>query len=85
MTDKAAQTENTRSDSVPWRLQIAVYGIGLFSTSMFYMSAIVVPLWIASIEQSVFLIGVALGARHFLPLFLSIHGGVLMDRLGGAG
>ena len=83
MTDKAAQTENTRSDSVPWRLQIAVYGIGLFSTSMFYMSAIVVPLWIASIEQSVFLIGVALGARHFLPLFLSIHGGVLMDRLGG--
>lgn len=68
---------------VPWRLQIAVYGIGLFSTSMFYMSAVVVPLWVASLESSPFLVGMVLGARHFLPLFLSIHGGALMDRLGG--
>lgn len=71
------------SDTVPWRLQIAVYGIGLFSTSMFYMASVVVPLWVASIESSPFLVGVVLSARHFLPLFLSIHGGALMDRLGG--
>lgn len=70
-------------EAVPWRLQIAVYGIGLFSTSMFYMASVVVPLWVASIESSPFLVGMVLGSRHFLPLFLSIHGGALMDRLGG--
>jgi MFS family permease len=70
-------------DAVAWRLQIAVYGIGMFSTSMFYMAAIVVGFWVASIETSALLIGIVLGSRHFLPLFLSIHGGALMDRLGG--
>ena len=70
-------------ETVPWRLQIAVYGIGLFSTTMFYMAAVVVPLWVASLESSTFLVGMVLGSRHFLPLLLSIHGGALMDRLGG--
>ncbi len=83
MTEPDAQTESVSSDDVPWRLQIAVYGIGMFSTSMFYMSAIVVGFWVESIETSAALIGLVLGARHFLPLFLSIHGGALMDRLGG--
>ena len=64
-------------------MQVAVYGIGMFSTSMFYMAAIVVGFWVASIETSALLIGIVLGSRHFLPLFLSIHGGALMDRLGG--
>jgi len=50
---------------------------------MFYMAAVVVPLWVASLESSPFLVGMVLGSRHFLPLFLSIHGGALMDRLGG--
>ena len=81
MTETPSQTSITAL--VPWRLQVAVYGIGLFSTSMFYMSAVVVPLWVASLESSPFLVGMVLGARHFLPLFLSIHGGALMDRLGG--
>lgn len=76
-------TTAPQSDTVPWRLQIAVYGIGLFSTSMFYMAAVVVPLWVASLESSPFLVGMVLGSRHLLPLFLSIHGGALMDRLGG--
>jgi len=72
-----------RRDPVPWRLQIPIYGIGLFSTSMFYMASVVVPLWVASLESSPLLVGMVLGSRHFLPLFLSIHGGALMDRLGG--
>ena len=50
---------------------------------MFYMAAVVVPLWVASLESSPFLVGMVLGSRHLLPLFLSIHGGALMDRLGG--
>ncbi|NKB21052.1 MAG: MFS transporter [Alphaproteobacteria bacterium] len=73
----------TNPPPVPWHLQAAVYGIGLSSTTMFYLASVVVPLWVATIESSPFLIGVVLGARHFLPLFLSIHGGALMDRLGG--
>jgi len=68
---------------VPWLLQGAVYGIGMFSTSMFLMSSVVVPLWVATLESSPFLVGMVLGARHFLPFILSIHGGALMDRLGG--
>ena len=64
-------------------MQAAVYGLGLSSTTMFYLASVVVPLWVATIESSPLLIGIVLGSRHFLPLFLSIHGGVLMDRLGG--
>ena len=70
-------------EPVPWLLQGAVYGIGMFSTSMFLMSSVVVPLWVATLESSPFLVGMVLGARHFLPFVLSIHGGALMDRLGG--
>lgn len=47
------------------------------------MAAVVVPLWVITLKPSPFLIGMVLGSRHFLPLFLSIHGGALMDRLGG--
>ncbi len=50
---------------------------------MFYLASVVVPLWVATIESSPLIIGIVLGSRHFLPLFLSIHGGALMDRLGG--
>ena len=73
---------DVKRDDVPWRIQFATYSIGLFATTMFYMSAVVVPLWLVSLETSPFLIGVVLGARHFLPLFFSIHGGALIDRIG---
>lgn len=76
-------TTAANQERVPWRLQCAVYGVGLFSTSMFYMAAVVVPLWVLLLESSPLLVGMVLGARHVLPLFLSIHGGSLMDRLGG--
>ena len=69
-------------DLVPWRIQLATYGIGLFATTSFFMAAVVVPLWLVGLETSPFLIGVVLGSRHFLPLFFSIHGGALMDRIG---
>lgn len=70
------------ADEVPWRVQGAVYGIGLFSTSMFYMASVIVPLYAPVLDPSPILLGVAVGARHVLPLFLSIHAGALMDRLG---
>ncbi len=81
--DDLEQPPSAPAEDVPWRLQLAVYGIGLFSTTMFYMAAVVVPLWLVTLESSPFLIGLVLGSRHFLPLFLSIHGGALIDRIGG--
>jgi len=78
-----AASSTSETERVPWLLQGAVYGIGMFSTSMFLMSSVVVPLWVATLESSPLLVGMVLGARHFLPLLLSIHGGALMDRLGG--
>ena len=40
------------------------------------------PLWLLTLHPSALSFGIVIGARSFLPIFLSIHGGVLMDRLG---
>ena len=69
-------------DDVPWRIQGAVYGIGLFSTSIFHIGAVIVPLYAATMTSSPLMFGLVFSAAHFLPLFLSIHTGALMDRLG---
>lgn len=69
-------------EKFPWRTQCAVYGVGMFSSTMSHMAGLVVPLWVITLEPSPFLIGVVLGSRSVLPLLLSIHGGALMDRLG---
>ena len=68
---------------VAWRIQSAVYGIGLFSTSVYYMMVVVVPVFVNSLNLSYFWIGVVLGCRPVLSLFLAIHAGSLMDRIGG--
>ena len=72
----------SRSEDVPWRIQGAVYGIGLFSTSIFHIGAVIVPLYAATMTPSPLMFGLVFSAAHFLPLFLSIHTGALMDRLG---
>lgn len=72
----------TADDDVPWRVQGAVYATGLFSNSSFHLYNLIIPLWVVTLHPSPFLIGVALGSRQFLTIFLSIHGGALMDRLG---
>lgn len=69
-------------ERVPWPTQVAVYACGALNHSMGMMVAVVLPLWLLELNASAVMIGVALGARHFLPLFLSIHGGALMDRFG---
>lgn len=75
MTVKAA-------DQVSWRVQGAVYGIGTFSTSVFYIGAVITPLYAYTMNPSPVLFGLVFSAPHFLPLALSIHGGALLDRLG---
>lgn len=67
---------------VPLRTQWAVYGIGGFSTTMHFMAMTIVPLWVVKLDLSPFWLGVVLGCRPLLPLFLSIHVGSMLDRAG---
>jgi predicted MFS family arabinose efflux permease len=69
-------------EHVPVGAQVAIYGAGLFSFSQVMISGVVVALFLVELQVSAFTIGIVLGARHFLTLVLSIHGGVTMDRLG---
>lgn len=64
------------------RVQAGVYGAALFSNTTPNMSWMAVPLFVASLDLSPLMIGVALGCRHIGPVVLAIHGGALMDRLG---
>jgi MFS family permease len=70
------------SDEVPWRIQGAVYGLGLFNTSIFQIAAVVVPLYAATMNPSPLMFGLVFSAAQILPLLFSIHTGALMDRLG---
>jgi MFS family permease len=71
-----------RGRQITGRIAIGIYGTAFFSLSMVPMSSILVPLWMLSLGATPLMIGVAIGVRSLLPLLLSIHGGVLMDRLG---
>ena len=42
----------------------------------------IVPLYAATMTSSPLMFGLVFSAAHFLPLFLSIHAGAMMDRLG---
>jgi MFS family permease len=64
---------------VPLRTQLALYGSAMFSDAA---SQVVVPLWVLTLHPSAVAFGLVIGARSLLPFLLSIHGGVLMDRLG---
>jgi len=70
------------SDEVSWRIQGAVYGLGLFNTSIFQIASVVVPLYAATMNPSPLMFGLVFSAAQILPLFFSIHAGALMDRLG---
>ncbi len=70
-----AQTTAT----IPLRARLAMYGVGLFCDGA---TNVVIPLWALYLEPSPFAFGIVIGARSLLPFLLSIHGGVLMDRLG---
>lgn len=67
---------------ISWRIQGAVYGVGLFSNSSLHLYNVVVPIWAVSLTRDELLLGIIFGARHFLPMLLLIHGGALMDRFG---
>ncbi|HEY4136332.1 MAG TPA: MFS transporter [Alphaproteobacteria bacterium] len=64
------------------RILVAIYGTSFFSLSTVPMAAVIVSLWAVHLGASPLWIGIAVSARSLLPMLLSIHGGVLMDRLG---
>jgi MFS family permease len=60
-----------------------IYGTAFFSLSLVPMASLVVPLWaVQHLNATPIWVGIAVGARSFMPLLFSIHGGALMDRLG---
>lgn len=67
----------------PRRTLIAIYAVGLFSQGVVPMATLLLPLWMLQLGASATDIGIAAGSRSALSLFLSIHGGILVDRLGG--
>lgn len=62
--------------------EAACYATGFFSLGLVPMMSLAVPLWCLELGAAPYLIGIAVGARSVLPFLLSIHGGVVMDRLG---
>lgn len=70
------------SDDVSLRLQCAVYGVGLFATTIHFMMMVAVPLWVHDMTLTPFMLGIVLGCRPVLSLFISIPAGNLMDRIG---
>jgi predicted MFS family arabinose efflux permease len=69
-------------ESIPWKTQAAIYGAGFSNFSMVGISGLIVALLMVQITDQASVIGLVIGARHGLTFVLSIHGGVLMDRLG---
>ncbi len=82
MTPPPAGLAPRDATPVPWRVQAAVYGAGLFSNSSLQLYNVIVPLWVLVLAPSPFVVGIVLASRQFLPMLLSIHGGALMDRFG---
>ena len=68
--------------SVPWQRQASVYGTAFFTGNLFPMSHVVMPLWALDLGASPIMVGILVASRQVLPVLLSIHGGVLLDRFG---
>jgi MFS family permease len=78
-------TDELRATAIPEPSQQALYACYAAAgtnNALNMMLKVAVPLWAVQLHMSPGLIGIAVGAAGFLPLLLSIHGGVLMDRFG---
>src|SRR5947199_8789427 len=60
----------------------AIYATGLLGMGYTDLYIFLIPLYGLSLGMSAGEVGVLVGGRHFLALFLSFHVGVLMDRFG---
>jgi MFS family permease len=64
------------------RNPMAIYATGLLGMGYTDLYIFLIPLYGLSLGMSAGEVGVLVGGRHLLALFLSIHVGVLMDRFG---
>lgn len=64
------------------RAEYTAYATAFLSVGTMPMFHVIGPLWALSFGASPFEIGIAMGARSFLPFLFAIHGGALHDRLG---
>jgi MFS family permease len=71
-------------EKIPLRTELAVYGVGTFSTTAHFMLLVIIPIWAIEEMQipTGLLLGFVLGCRPLLSLILSIHAGTMMDRIG---
>jgi MFS family permease len=81
MTSDPSSPAHAR-EGIPLRHQIPIYAAGIFSNGTLHLFAVIMPLWVLTIDPSPLTMGIVLGARQVLPVVLSIHGGALMDRIG---
>jgi MFS family permease len=73
---------NPADDAARKRENVASLGSGLFTNGVWDMLSVVVPLYAAGAGLGAAEIGLVVAARSVLPAALSIHGGILVDRLG---
>jgi predicted MFS family arabinose efflux permease len=64
------------------RIAWSAYASGFFCDSYTELFTLIVPLWAVHLGMTPLEIGILVGARAFLPFFLAIHGGVLIDKFG---
>lgn len=70
------------SSEIPAGAIYATYGVGFAGNGVAIMLKVIVPLWAIELHFSASQIGIAIGLSSLMPFLFSIHGGVLMDRLG---
>src|SRR5437016_1481783 len=67
---------------LPYRPPASIYVAGLFAMGYTEFYIFLIPLYALSLGMSAGEVGMLVGGRSLLAVFLSIHVGVLMDRLG---
>jgi MFS family permease len=77
-TPDAATAPAPLSRRVAW----STHATGFFCDSYTELFTLIVPLWAIHLGMTPLEIGILVSARSFLPFFLAIHGGVLIDRFG---
>lgn len=83
VADAPGATDTPQSTSeVPASAIYATYGVGFAGNGVAMMLKVIIPLWAIELHFSASQIGVAIGLSSLMPFLFSIHGGVLMDRLG---
>ena len=77
-----ASDSSAASFMPPRRIAWSAYTTGFFCDSYTELFTLIVPLWAVHLGMTPLEIGILVGARAFLPFFLAIHGGVMIDRFG---